>query len=95
MLKSHPNQPLRRDRTNCLPIFLSSSFRIFILSSSLTQPPNSFITTGCPKKCELRLNAPEASADPQETPRVAQKVKKFQKKIREGEEKGELFAVEQ
>ena len=41
------------------------------------------------------LLAPEASADPLETPRVAQKVKKFQKKIREGEEKGELFAVEQ
>ena len=40
------------------------------------------------------LLAPEASADPQETPRVAQKVKKIQKKIREGEEKGELFAAE-
>ena len=38
--------------------------------------------------------APEASADPLETPRVAQKVKKFPKKIREGEEKGELFAAE-
>ena len=42
----------------------------------------------------LPLLAPEASADPQETPRVAQKVKKFQKKVREGEEKGELFAAE-
>ena len=40
------------------------------------------------------LLAPEASADTPETPRVAQKVKKFQKKIREGEEKGELFAAE-
>ena len=40
------------------------------------------------------LLAPEASADTPETPRVAQKVKKFQKKIREGEKKGELFAAE-
>ena len=40
------------------------------------------------------LLAPEASAEPPETPRVAQKVKKFQKKVREGEEKGELFAAE-
>ena len=38
--------------------------------------------------------APEASAEPPEVPRVAQKVKKFQKKVREGEEKGELFAAE-
>ena len=47
-----------------------------------------------PPPPSLPLLAPEASADPQETPRVAQKVKKFQKKIREGEEKGELFAAE-
>ena len=40
------------------------------------------------------LLAPEASAEPPETPRVAQKVKKFPKKIREGEKKGELFVAE-
>ena len=47
-----------------------------------------------PDPPEVTFGAPEASADPAETPRVAQKVKKFQKKIREGEEKGELFAAE-
>ena len=47
-----------------------------------------------PDPPEVTLGAPEASADPPETPRVAQKVKKFQKKVREGEEKGELFAAE-
>ena len=40
------------------------------------------------------LLAPEASAEPPETPRVAQKVKKFPKKNREGEKKGELFVAE-
>ena len=47
-----------------------------------------------PDPPEVTFGAPEASADPLETPRVAQKVKKFPKKIREGEEKGELFAAE-
>ena len=42
----------------------------------------------------MTFGAPEASADTPETPRVAQKVKKFPKKIREGEKKGELFVAE-
>ena len=37
--------------------------------------------------------APEASADPQEAPRVGQKIEKFPKKIREGEKKGEILAA--